>query len=420
MKYASYILIFILAGVAGFLVFRNLRGSGDLTNDFDLRSKVSNQQPVTSNQGNDTLGLVDDINTSGDSPSDSADPGSRDARPDVEYTKIGDEIMITDGVKHLVPLDKILGGGPPKDGIPSIDDPKFISVAEASKFLDDNKLGIAVESAPSSDGVRSWRFYPFQILVWHEIVNDNFKGEPLLVTYCPLCQTGIVFTPIVEGEAVEFGTSGRLYNSNLVMYDRKTDTLWSQQGGRAIVGKLTGAKLKIRAADNVFWGEFKDAHPNAQVLSRDTGQARDYTRDPYGDYYTTAGTYFPVVNTDDRLFDKAITYGLDINGQTKAYSEESIKRDKVINDELAGVNLLVVVEPETQAVRFFNRSINKQVLNFELNGSSLLDKETGSEWNFDGEGLSGAMSGQKLERINPEFGFWFAWVAFHPETLLYN
>jgi len=157
---------------------------------------------------------------------------------DDEMEIVTKEIMVTNDVKHSVDLDEILGGGPPKDGIPSIDDPKFISIAKAD-FINDEEPGIAV----SISGID--RFYPFQILVWHEIVNDTFDGQRVLVTYCPLCLSGIVFDPLVSGERVEFGTSGKLWQSNLVMYDRKTDSYWSQVLGDAIVGEMTGTSLKV-------------------------------------------------------------------------------------------------------------------------------------------------------------------------------
>ena len=153
--------------------------------------------------------------------------------------KVEKEIMITNGVKHSVPLDAVIGGGPSKDGIPPIDHPKFISVGEASKQLSDAEPGIALEIGNVS------RFYPFQILVWHEIVNDTINGKRVLVTYCPLCLSGIVFDPLVNGERVEFGTSSKLWNSNLVMYDRKTDSLWSQIFSEAILEEMTGIRLEV-------------------------------------------------------------------------------------------------------------------------------------------------------------------------------
>lgn len=289
------------------------------------------------------------------------------------------EIKITDGVRHSVPLDEIRGGGPPRDGIPSIDNPKFINIQEAKDFLNDKEPGISV----SLNGID--RFYPFQILVWHEIVNDKFKKDRVLVTYCPLCLSGIVFDPVVNGERVEFGTSGKLWNSNLVMYDRKTESLWSQILGEAIVGEMTGSELAVLPSDQMRFGEWRVKFPNGQVLSRDTGATRFYGKDPYGDYYTTPGTIFPVVARDDRLKDKDFVLGIVIEGQAKAYLPEAVKKAGVVEDEFAGKTIIARYESDLDAVRLFEK------------------KKDGA-----------------LERINPFPNFWFSWAAAHPETQLYK
>jgi hypothetical protein len=289
------------------------------------------------------------------------------------------EIMATDGIKHSVPLDEILGGGPPRDGIPSIDNPKFISLSEAGVFLNDNEPGIAFEAGGSA------RFYPFQILVWHEIVNDTINGKRVLVTYCPLCFSGIVFDPLVNGERVEFGTSGKLWNSNLVMYDRTTESLWSQILGEAIMGEMTGAALRVLPSDITRFGDFKNTYPEGTVLSRDTGATRFYGQDPYGDYYTTPGTYFPVNKTDGRLEEKDFILGIVINGKAKAYWPEAIKKAGEITDQFEGTAIVAQYENEIDAVRLFKK------------------KPDGT-----------------LERINPFGAFWFSWVAAHPQTELYK
>lgn len=299
-------------------------------------------------------------------------------------SEIKKEIMITDGTKHSVPLDSILGGGPPKDGIPSIDRPKFISINEASKQLSDAEPGLALEINKVS------RFYPFQILVWHEIVNDVIGGKRVLVTYCPLCLSGIVFDPAVAGERVEFGTSGKLWNSNLVMYDRKTDSLWSQILGEAIVGEMTGTKLAVLPSDQIRFGDFKKLNPGGEVLSRDTGATRFYGQDPYGDYYTTPGTFFPVDKKDSRLDEKEFVLGIEIDGKTKAYWPPAIKKAGKIEDTFAGKIIVAEYEKEIDAVRLFEKTRS-------------------------------TISGQEqLERINPFGAFWFSWVAAHPNTELFK
>ncbi|MBI2612313.1 DUF3179 domain-containing protein [Candidatus Kaiserbacteria bacterium] len=288
-------------------------------------------------------------------------------------------IMVTNNVKHSVPLDEILGGGPAKDGIPPIDDPQFVSIAEASSFLKDSEPGIALERK----GVA--RFYPFQILVWHEIVNDTVGGQRVLVTYCPLCFTGIVFDPLVNGERVEFGTSGKLWNSNLVMYDRKTDSLWSQVLGEAIVGEQTGARLAVIPSDIMRYENFKNLYPKGEVLSRKTGATRPYGTDPYGDYYTTPGTFFPLNKTDNRLGDKEFVLGIVVNGKAKAYAEAAVKRAGEIEDRFEGKTIVARFDSGSGAVRLFEK------------------KDDGT-----------------LVRIETIGGFWFSWASAHPDTALFK
>ena len=287
-----------------------------------------------------------------------------------------DEIKFTsDGTPFLINPNRLRGGGPPKDGMPSIDDPKFISVEDADKWLSDDEFGLAI----IHKGVK--RFYSFQVLVWHEIVNDVIAGDPLLVTYCPLCGSGIVFERTIDGEEVEFGTSGKLFNSNLVMYDRKTDTYWTQIGGRAIIGTLTGKELKQFPADVTTWGEWKKVHPDSEVLSRDTGSRRQYGTEPYGNYYESRRLISPVEDSDDSLHPKAVVFGIKVNGSFKAYTEFDVKAAKVIEDTVNGVN--IKIERDDAGIVTFT--------NLETN-----------------------------ERIPHDREFWFAWFAFHTETKLYT
>lgn len=286
-------------------------------------------------------------------------------------------ISETKGVKHSVSLDDIHGGGPPKDGIPSIDNPKFTSVEEANEFLNDEGLGIAV----SFNGVD--RFYSNQITVWHEIVNDNIGGQPALVTYCPLCGTGIVFEPIVQGEAVEFGTSGKLWNSNLVMYDRKTDSYWSQVLGEAIVGEMTGARLKLLPHDNIKWKDWKKEHPDGEVLSKETGYFRNYVSGgPYGDYDTSRRIAFPVDNTDDRFHPKEPSWGIIIGDEQKVYTKSELEKGSgQFSDELDGVPLQVKFDDSENTIKIINSDTEEEVV--------------------------------------PFFGFWFSWISVWPDSEVY-
>ena len=184
----------------------------------------------------------------------------------------------TDFSQHAIPFDEIQSGGVPKDGIPSIDDPQFVPVAERTDWLSDREPVIGL----SIDG--DARAYPLRVLTWHEIVNDTVGGTPVAVTYCPLCNAAIVFEATHEGARLTFGTTGKLRHSDLVMYDRQTGTWWQQFTGRGIVGAHTGDKLTFVPARLESWGEFRDRHPGGRVLVPNDPTARPYGRNPYAGY----------------------------------------------------------------------------------------------------------------------------------------
>ncbi len=321
-------------------------------------------------------------------------------------------MMETNGVKHLIPLDKIKGGGPPKDGIPSIDNPKFANVSE-SYFMSDSDTVIGVEI---NGEVKA---YPLFILVWHEIVNDRVGDTPISVTYCPLCYTNQVFERIIDGKEVEFGTSGKLYNSNLVMYDRLTDSYWSQALGMAIKGELSGYELNLIPFDVITWGDWKTLHPNTLVLTTDTGYIRSYATDPYGSYYTEPRILFPVEHSDDRMSPKEIILGFNQDGTYKSYKQNDIESNVVIND-IIGDTPVMLTSLFSQNSRAFERILDDQILNFEYVDGKILDSQTNSEWNYDGLAISGKYEGSQLDRMPINPGFWFAWVAFHPDTLVFG
>lgn len=315
-------------------------------------------------------------------------------------------------LQSTVPLDQIVSGGPPKDGIPSIDRPRFISVPEADKFLQNSDIVLGLDI---NGDIRA---YPLQILVWHEIVNDNVGGVPVAVTYCPLCFTTQVFNRVIDGQILEFGTSGKLYNSNLVMYDRTSESLWSQALGEGIVGKYAGTKLERIPFDLAYWREWKKLYPDSKVLSTDTGFGRPYGADPYGDYYTSPSIYFPVANRDNRLGVKEIVIGLEHNGVYRAYQLSKIEEEHVINDDIAGRPLLITSQYPFMT-RVFDRTVDGQVLEFEYKDGDMTDRQTGSVWGFDGVAMKGEMTGKRLQRLPLDQGFWFTWIAFHPGSELY-
>jgi hypothetical protein len=330
----------------------------------------------------------------------------------IDFETTGLQIMETNGVKHSIPLDKIKGGGPPKDGIPSIDNPKFAEIQD-SRFMSDSDTVIGLEINGEA------KAYPIFILVWHEIVNDKVGNTPVSVTYCPLCYTNQVFERIIDGQEVEFGTSGKLYNSNLLMYDRLTESYWSQALGMAVKGELSGYQLNLIPFDVITWGDWKKLHPDTLVLTTDTGHIRSYATDPYGNYYTEPRIMFPVEHSDDRLFPKEIIIGFNQDGIYKAYKQNDIESNVVIND-LIGETPVILVSLFSENSRAFERIVNDVQLDFVFDDGKILDVQTNSEWNYDGLAISGESKGLQLERLPIEPGFWFEWVAFHPETIVFG
>jgi hypothetical protein len=327
------------------------------------------------------------------------------------YTLVGEEEN-----RNIVPPELIVNGGPPPDGIPSIDNPKFIQIQKAEEFLEDSDLVVGLNI---NGDIRA---YPLQILVWHEIVNDKVGNTPVAVTYCPLCFTNQVFNRTMnDGQILEFGTSGKLYNSNLVMYDRTTKSLWSQAMAQGIVGTFAGIKLERIPFDVAYWKEWKQLYPDSKVLSTDTGSTRPYGADPYGDYYTNGEILFPVSNSDDRVGLKEIVIGLENKGQYKAFKLQEIEDKKVINNQVNG-KPIVLFSLHPFMARVYDPVVNGQTLEFNYNikDKKFVDKQTNSMWNFDGKSISGQMKGKQLTRLSFDEGFWFEWVAFHPKTELYD
>lgn len=316
------------------------------------------------------------------------------------------------GLAPIVPLEKIVSGGVPKDGIPSIDRPDFVS-AERATFLRGDDLVIGLRHNGET------KAYPLMILVWHEIVNDEIGGLPVAVTYCPLCFTNMVFERTIDGNIVQFGVSGKLYNSNLIMYDRLSNSYWSQAMAMGVAGQYTGYELKRVPFDVAFWDDWKELYPETLVLTTNTGHIRSYGQDPYGGYYTSPNIFFPVENRDDRLGPKEIVMGFEHNNVQKAYRLDDIVKQKVINDSIDDKNVLLVSLQPFMA-RGYDRTLDGQVLEFQLKDNMLTDVQTGSEWNFEGEAVNGALEGKQLTRLALDPSFWFSWAAFYPDTKLYS
>ncbi len=337
----------------------------------------------------------------------------------------------TNWERRTISTEDLLSGGPPRDGIPSIDDPQFVRPAEAEEWLAGNEPVIAVEFNGDA------RAYPLQILTWHEIVNDTVGGVPLIVTFCPLCNSAIVFDRTLDGEPVEFGTSGLLRNSDLVMYDRRTETLWQQFTGEGLIGDKAGERLTFLPSAIISFDNFKEAHPDGVVLSRETGFGRAYGRNPYAGYDTIGSTPFLFRGEIDgrlpavaRVVTVSLPDGIDV-----AYPLDILFDQGVINDVQGEQNLVVfhvggtasalgaavIADAEdVGATGVFDPVLNGRRLTFRKDGDTILDNETGSGWNIVGQAIEGELAGQQLSRLVHGDHFWFSWAVFRPETIIYS
>jgi len=275
----------------------------------------------------------------------------------------------------LIPVNDIKKGGPPRDGIPSLDDPEFVAADDATYLKDkDRVLGLSINGIAHA--------YPIRILNYHEIVNDVIGGAAIVITYCPLCGSGTAFEAAIDGRSYEFGVSGLLYNSDVLMYDRETGSLWSQLMVQAVTGPMQGTRLQQLPLSNTSWQEWVQRHPETRVLSNKTGYSRNYRVDPYPNYGRSGKLYFPVTHSSKRYRRKDIVMGLEIDGQFKAYPLRELKKgENRFADKFAGEEFSVEFDAKHQTARIV--------------------KADGPE-------------------IPTTMAFWFAWYAFHPETDVYE
>lgn len=325
----------------------------------------------------------------------------------------------------LVDPGELRSGGPPPDGIPSIDEPKFLRADEVG-FLADTEPVLALEVGDEA------RAYPVQVLIWHEIVNDTVDGVPVTVTYCPLCNSAIAYDRRLGDRVLEFGTSGMLFNSALVMYDRQTESLWSHFTGEAVIGHLAGERVEVLPVATVSWADWRQAHPDGLVLSRDTGFDREYGRNPYPGYDDVDSSPFLFDGeVDGRLAAMERVIGIERDGEAVAVRLDELADRSVIEVDVAGTRLVVWVLPgavsaldagsvaggrEVGATGVFEPVAGDRALSFERDGDDFVDDETGSRWNVLGEAVDGPLEGTVLEAVAHVDTFWFAWGAFQPDT----
>ena len=277
----------------------------------------------------------------------------------------------------ILPRAEILHGGPPRDGIPAISNPKMIPANQA-EYIDAGHRVVGIKLHGEA------RAYPIGILNWHEIVNDTIAGQRFAVTFCPLCGTAVAFDATIDGTATDFGVSGLLYNSDVLLYDRTTESLWSQILGQAIAGERVGMKLEVLPISHTTWQDWKQKNPKTLVMSNETGFSRNYSRNPYAGYEQSRHTYFAVNNkAPEDYHPKEVVFGLEVDGVYRAYP---------------------FVELEQQGKPRFSDTINGQTYDFNWDQQNRSLTVT----NADGVEVAGIQ------------GFWFAWFAFHPHTEVFK
>jgi hypothetical protein len=329
----------------------------------------------------------------------------------------------------LVQRDRIVFGGLLPDQIPAIDEPQFAPAREIDWLGDDE----AVLVLQAQETVRA---YPVQVLMWHEIVNDVVDGVPVAVTYCPLCNSGIAFDRRVDDRVLDFGTSGTLYQSALVMYDRQTESLWTHFDGRAVVGTLVGAELEPMFLSTVAWRDFVGAHPDAPVLTRDTGYNRSYGRNPYIGYDAIAKplTGYYSGDVDDRLAPMTRVVGIQTATESVAVELSELRERGVVELAIDGQRVTIWHRPglassldaaqvadgdDVGAVGAFISDTDAGAVTFGRgDDGNFVDDRTGSTWNILGEAVAGPAAGEQLEPVTHVDTFWFAWSTYQPGTIL--
>ena len=323
-------------------------------------------------------------------------------------------------------FDEIISGGVGRDGIPPIDNPSFDDLALADSWLQASSPVIAVEI----DGVA--RAYPLAILTRHEIANDTLADTPIAVTFCPLCNSAIVFDRRVDGEVLRFGVSGLLRHSDLIMWDDRTQTLWQQLTGQGIVGEHTDRLLDIVPSQLVGYAAFKLQYPQGQVLS--TG-GRFYGSNPYVKYDSSSRPFLFFAEPDPRLFATERVLGAAIGEDQVAYPFSLLSEALVINDRIGAAEVVAIWQPgafsaldestidrsrDVGMAGLFDRRLEGETLSFRAQDGVIIDEQSGSHWNVFGTATSGAWAGRQLRLIHAFPHFWFAWAAFYPDTELYG
>lgn len=316
----------------------------------------------------------------------------------------------------LIPVAEVRDGGPGKDGIPSIDNPQFI-IANGVDFLNSHDLVVGI-----IDGIEA-RAYPHKILNWHEIVNDEINGNAVTINYCPLTGTAFGWKSESNGVKTTFGVSGLLYNSNLILYDRNTDSNWSQLRLECVNGKLISEKPKLINIVETTWDIWETLYPNSKVLSEQTGFSRQYGVNPYGDYaFNNDRFLFRPSYLNNDLPNKERVYGIIDDNKSKAYQFSKFNSGKVIKDTFNNKDYLVVGNQDI--IYAFELTGDYVNLNFEYDFNSsvgvFFKDDEGNKWNIFGQAIDGPRKGETLKGAKSVVSYWFALAVFYTDPLIYQ
>lgn len=319
----------------------------------------------------------------------------------------------------LIPKDQVFDGGPGKDGIPALTNPQFAAVS-STNYLKDEDLVITIRV---SDQVR---VYPHPILDWHEIINDEMGQIKFAITYCPLTGSSISWNRVISGQETTFGVSGLLYNSNLMPYDRASNSTWSQMKMLSVNGSMIGKQAETFPIIESSWKTIKQIYPNAKVVTTGTGYSRSYGTYPYGDYKTNNDLLiFPVSPDDKRLPRKERVLGVLVNNQAKAYRFQNNGSDiSLINDNVAGKAIIVISSKDKNIFTAYQSqledgtSVNLTAVQNEL--PIVMTDSNGNKFDLFGEVILGEKKGLKLKPITSMIAYWFGWAAFYPNTTIAN
>ena len=405
-------------------------------------AKATGQTDPASSSSDAEVARTDDKEAGSDPDPSPSEPSAVDTRsvvdPDPDWRAKLDESRIrsspsrweTDFSRHTVPFTEVFSGGVSRDGIPPIYDPKHVGIEESDLWLADQEPVVTVEIAGDA------RAYPLQVLTWHEIANDTVGGVPVAVTFCPLCNSAIAFDRRLDGVVHKFGVSGNLRNSDLIMWDHETETWWQQLTGEGIIGTLAGRRLSILPAPIVSYGDFKAAHPDGLVLSKETEYGRPYGMNPYAGYdRVDVPPFLFMGDLDGRLLPKERVAAVTVDGIDVAFPYRLLREEGAVNYTAGDTELVVFFKSgtvsaldqgsiadsrEVGATAVYSSDFDGRMLTFQTDGEAFVDDQTGSRWNILGEAIDGPLSGSSLEPIVSADHFWFAWGAFKPDTLIYS